>query len=54
MDTIKSTLDAAGKAIFGDGTQNQQTQQGQNVEPQSGVTGNTKAGEPYDAGNIGE
>jgi len=51
MDTIKSTIDAAGKVLFGDQA-NQQAQQGQNVEPQSGITGNTKAGEPYDAGNI--
>ena len=54
METIKSTIDAAGKAIFGDQTQNQQTATGQNVEPQSGITGDTKHGEPYDAGNIGE
>lgn len=48
METIKGAVDTASKVLFGD-----QAKTGQNVEPQSGVTGNTTRGEPYDGGNIG-
>lgn len=49
METIKGAVDTASKVLFGD-----QAKTGQNVEPQSGVTGNTTRGEPYDGGNIGQ
>ena len=42
-------MDSVKRAIWGDGTQPNETG-GQ--EPVSGQTGNTAAGEPYDAGNL--
>lgn len=45
MDAITNIAGAASKAIWGEG--------GEHKEPVSGETGNTKAGEPYDAGNLG-
>jgi len=42
-------MDSVKRAIWGDGTQPNETD-GQ--EPLSGQTGNTAAGEPYDAGNM--
>lgn len=51
METIKGAVDTASKVLFGD--QHKTGEQGQHVEPQSGVTGNTTRGEPYDGGNIG-
>lgn len=46
MDTLNSVASAASRAIWGD----QQAEQS-GEEPVSGQTGNTEAGEPYDAGN---
>lgn len=45
MDTINNLANAASKAIWGE-TQSHE-------EPVSGKMGDVKAGEPYDAGNIG-
>ena len=50
METVNNIKSAATRAIWGDKTDND-TQSG--LEPMSGVTGNTDAGEPYDAGNLG-
>ncbi|KAK4123215.1 hypothetical protein N657DRAFT_690856 [Parathielavia appendiculata] len=49
METISNIANAATKAIWGEG---QTSQSGE--EPVSGKLGNVEAGEPYDAGNIGE
>ena len=57
METIKGAVDTASKVLFGDQTAQQQATTGNTsqsgLEPQSGVTGNTRAGELYDGGNIG-
>jgi len=54
METITSAANtaasAASKAIWGDQTAT--TTEASGTEPLSGETGNTKKGEPYDAGNI--
>jgi hypothetical protein len=50
METVNSAVNAASRAIWGDG-KNTTTEAGH--EPISGQTGNTSNGEPYDAGNIG-
>ena len=52
METIKGAVDTASKVLFGDQAA-KHGEQGQHVEPQSGVTGNTTTGEPYDGGNLG-
>jgi len=53
METINNAASAASKALFGDKTPTtQSTESG--TEPVSGQTGNTEAGEPYDAGNLGD
>ncbi|KAF5963421.1 hypothetical protein FBULB1_13404 [Fusarium bulbicola] len=46
METISNLTAAASKAVWGD-------DQTTNREPVSGVQGDTKHGEPYDAGNLG-
>ncbi|GAB1320147.1 hypothetical protein MFIFM68171_10357 [Madurella fahalii] len=46
METIQNITNAASKAIWGDTKSHE--------EPVSGMMGNVAAGEPYDAGNIGE
>ncbi|KXX73152.1 hypothetical protein MMYC01_210206 [Madurella mycetomatis] len=46
METIHNITNAASKAIWGDTNPHE--------EPVSGKMGNVAAGEPYDAGNIGE
>lgn len=45
METVNAMANAAAKAVWGDSTAA--------TEPVSGKTGNTSAGEPYDAGNLG-
>lgn len=64
METINSMASTAAKAIWGD---NNNTNESENpktgtdtmnsetkgTEPVSGKLGNTSAGEPFDAGNIG-
>ncbi|KFY40907.1 hypothetical protein V494_03284 [Pseudogymnoascus sp. VKM F-4513 (FW-928)] len=68
METIQRAASAATDAIFGEHGEHGQNAQGTTTdattrtnatgetahEPLSGKTGNTKAGEPYDAGNLGE
>ncbi|KAK4106108.1 hypothetical protein N658DRAFT_482042 [Parathielavia hyrcaniae] len=49
METINNIANAASKVIWGEGQANKSGQ-----EPISGKMGNVEAGEPYDAGNIGE
>ncbi|KAJ1337486.1 hypothetical protein MN608_00338 [Microdochium nivale] len=44
METVNAMASAAAKAVWGDSTAAK--------EPVSGKTGNTSAGEPYDAGNM--
>jgi len=44
MDTVNAMASAAAKAVWGDSNAAN--------EPVSGKTGNTNAGEPYDAGNL--
>lgn len=46
METISNLTAAASKAVWGDN-------QTANKEPVSGVQGDTRQGEPYDAGNLG-
>lgn len=46
METISSMAHTAAKAVWGDGTE-------QN-EPASGVRGDVTKGEPYDGGNFGK
>ncbi len=53
METIKGVVDGASNVLFGDQTTQQQRTVDSNIEPQNGVAGNTRAGEPYDGGNIG-
>lgn len=50
METVTNFTTAASKAIWGT---NKDVAPTQSEEPISGVTGDVKAGEPYDAGNIG-
>jgi len=45
MEALSNVASAASKAIWGDSTQS-------NDEPVNGKTGDTSAGEPYDAGNL--
>ena len=51
METINNAATAASRAIWGDSSANTNTANAE--EPISGQTGNTAAGEPYDAGNLG-
>jgi hypothetical protein len=54
METISNVTGAAKNAILGNSNGTNNTQPGETRdEPFSGQTGNTKSGEPYDAGNIG-
>ncbi|AEO68954.1 uncharacterized protein THITE_2090463 [Thermothielavioides terrestris NRRL 8126] len=50
METIHNLTNAASRAIWGDTSAQAQAHE----EPVSGKMGNVAAGEPYDAGNIGE
>lgn len=50
METINSVAAAAAKVVWGE---NQSQSQQSSEEPRSGETGDTKKGEPYDAGNLG-
>ena len=54
MDTVNSIASSASKAIWGDNTNTTQSNETGGQEPVSGETGNTKAGEPFDAGNAGD
>lgn len=66
METIHRATSAASEALFGEHGEHGQTTHGNTGtttrtnapgeythEPLSGRTGDTKAGEPYDAGNLG-
>jgi hypothetical protein len=66
METIHRAASAASGALFGEHGEHGQTTHGNTGtttrtnaageythEPLSGRTGDTKAGEPYDAGNLG-
>ncbi len=45
MNTMSIMADSFGKAVWGSSESKQ--------EPQSGVSGDTSKGEPFDAGNMG-
>ncbi len=52
METISNITAAATKAIWGESNTNGNETAG--TEPLSGETGDVKAGEPYDKGNLGK
>jgi hypothetical protein len=54
METVNNLASSASRAIWG--TSNTEVKQNQNpntTEPIAGETGDVKAGEPYDKGNLG-
>ncbi len=53
METISNAASAAKSAVFGISNTDNYQSNDSGREPVSGETGNTKSGEPYDAGNAG-
>ena len=52
METLNNAASAASRALWGDST-TKNTTTNTAEEPISGKAGDTAAGEPYDAGNLG-
>jgi hypothetical protein len=57
METVNNLASSASRAIWGTSntevSQNQNTNDTSGREPTAGETGDVKAGEPYDKGNLG-